>query len=147
MPELPRYHGQMNFGDGPFVLLVEKPGMPEKDIKPGETIGQFKLVDVTTSDITFAWTFNGAVVRRSLDSMIDRSAVAATPASAAADSRSAPPPEPVKSALGAGAMTGFGFKECQANDSSPEGTVDNGYRKILVSNGPFGKSCRWDPVK
>ena len=59
MPELPRYHGQMNLGDGPMALLVEKPGMPEKAIKPGETIGQFKLVDVNTNEITFAWNFNG----------------------------------------------------------------------------------------
>ena len=38
----------MNLGDGPMALLVEKPGMPQKAVKPGETIGQFKLVDVNT---------------------------------------------------------------------------------------------------
>ena len=59
MPALPRFHGQMNLGDGPMALLVEKPGMPEKAIKPGETIGQFKLVDVNTNEITFVWNFNG----------------------------------------------------------------------------------------
>ena len=87
MPELPRYHGQMNLGDGPMALLVEKPGMPEKAIKPGDTIGQFKLVDVNTSEITFAWTFNGELARRSLrelaDNTVPAAAAAAAPAAAA----------------------------------------------------------------
>jgi hypothetical protein len=148
MPDVPRYHGQMNLGDGPMVLLVEKPGMAEKAIKPGEIIGQFKLVDVNTSEITFAWTFNGELARRSLRELAD-SSVAAAPA--APDVRSAAPASapaaPVaKSNLGAGAITGFGFKECIPNDSSPEGTIDGGFRKTIITT-PFGKNCRWDPVK
>ena len=63
MPELPRYHGQMNLGDGPEALLVERPGMAEKALKAGDTIGQFKLVDVNTNEITFEWSFNGTVAR------------------------------------------------------------------------------------
>ena len=148
MPALPGYHGQMNLGDGPMALLVEKAGMAEKAIKPGEIIGQFKLVDVTTSEITFAWTFNGELARRSLREVADSSTAAAgaapdvRPAAAAA---SAPPPA-IKSNLGPGAITGFGFKECIPNDSTPEGTVDGGFRKTITAT-PFGKSCRWDPVK
>ena len=79
MPELPRYHGQMNLGDGPMALLVEKPGMSEKALKPGDTIGQFKLVDVNTSEITFAWMFNGALARRSLRDLADNTVPAARP--------------------------------------------------------------------
>ena len=75
MPELPRYHGQMNLGDGPLALLVEHPGMAEKALKPGDTIGQFKLVDVNTNEITFEWTFNGATVRRTLAQLMDHTAV------------------------------------------------------------------------
>jgi hypothetical protein len=145
MPDLPRFHGQMNLGDGPMALLVEKPGMAEKAIKPGETIGQFKLVDVNTNEITFAWTFNGELARRSLRELADNSVVAAAPEVRAAPAASAPAPV-VKSNTGAGAITGFGFKECLPNDSSPEGTVDGGFRKTVVVT-PFGKSCRWDPVK
>ena len=59
-----------------MALLVEKPGMPEKALKPGETIGQFKLVDVNTNEITFAWTFNGELARRSLRELADNSAPA-----------------------------------------------------------------------
>ena len=148
MPALPGYHGQMNLGAGPMALLVEKPGMPQKAIKPGEIIGQFKLVDINTSEITFAWTFNGEVARRSLREVADNSA----PAAAAADVRpavagpSVPAPPVVASKIGPGPITGFGFKECVPNDSSPEGTVDGGFRKTIITT-PFGKNCRWDPVK
>ena len=145
MPALPGYHGQMNLGDGPMALLVEKPGMAEKAIKPGETIGQFKLVDVNTNEITFAWTFNGELARRSVREVADSSAPAAADARSAAPP-SAPPPPVIRSNMGAGAITGFGFKECIPNDSSPEGTIDGGFRKTIITT-PFGKNCRWDPVK
>jgi hypothetical protein len=145
MPELPRYHGQMNIGDGPMALLVEHPGMPEKALKPGGVIGQFKLVDVNTNEITFAWSFNGSTVRRTLAELADRTA----PAAAAEAPRTANAPAPaapvVKSNLGAGEQTQFGFKTCLPDDSSPEGTVDKGFRKVITQT-PFGKSCRWDPV-
>ena len=147
MPALPGYHGQMNLGDGPMALLVEKPGMPEKAVKPGEIIGQFKLVDVNTSEITFAWTTNGELARRSLREVADSAVSAAAPPSAQpAAVASAPAPPVVQSRTGPGAITGFGFKECVPNDSSPEGTVDGGFRKTIITT-PFGKSCRWDPVK
>ncbi len=146
MPALPGFHGQMNLGDGPMALLVEKPGMPEKAIKPGETIGQFKLVDVNTNDITFAWTFNGQVARRSLRELADNTAAAAVTDTRSSPAASAPPPPAIKSNLGAGEPTAFGFRECLPNDSSPEGTIDRGFRKTIITT-PFGKSCRWDPVK
>src|SRR5450759_4379999 len=147
MPALPLFHGQMNLGDGPMALLVEKSGMPEKAIKPGETIGQFKLVDVNTSEITFAWTFNGELARRSLRELADNTvSAAAAPDMRPAAAASAPAPPVIKSNLGAGAITGFGFKECQPNDSSPEGTIDGGFRKTITRS-PFGQQCKWDPVK
>ena len=147
MPELPRFHGQMNLGDGLIVLLVEKAGMPEKAIKPGETIGQFKLVDVNTSEITFAWTFNGDLVRRSLSSMMDQTAAAVV----GSDAPRSPPPAapqapPIKSVIGPGELTGLGTRICDANDSTPAGTVVNGFRKT-EGRTPFGSFCVWDPVK
>jgi hypothetical protein len=146
MPELPRYHGQMNLGDGPIALLVEHPGMAEKALNTGDVIGQFKLVDVNTNEITFAWTFNGATVRRTLSQLADHTAVAAAEAPRPQNNaQAAPAPPVVKSNLGAGEQTQFGFKQCLPDDSSPEGTVDRGYRKV-ISQTPFGKSCRWDPV-
>ncbi len=146
MPELPRYHGQMNLGDGPMALLVEKPGMQEKALKAGDTIGQFKLVDVNTNEITFAWTFNGELARRSLRELADASAAPAPAADNRPAAAAAPAPPPAPANLGPGPLTGFGFKECIPNDSTPEGTVNGGFRKT-ISTTPFGKSCLWDPVK
>jgi hypothetical protein len=147
MPALPGFHGQMNLGDGPMALLVEKPGMAEKAIKPGETIGQFKLVDVNTNEITFAWTFNGELARRSLREVTDNPA----PAAAAPDTRSspvasAPPPPAIKSAIGPGELTGQGTRLCDVNDNTPAGTVVKGFRKT-EGRTPFGTFCTWDPVK
>ena len=168
MPELPRYHGQMNLdGDGPITMLVEKPGMPEKAIKPGETIGQFKLVDVNTSEITFQWTFNGELARRSLSSLMDRTASSSPPSSsspsslaavslaaagvAESDAKPAPPPAPpqapqVKRPIGPGDATTFGTRACDPNDSTPAGSVVSGFRKT-EGRTPFGAFCVWDPVK
>jgi hypothetical protein len=149
MPELPRFHGQMNLDGDVITLLVEKSGMPEKAIKPGETIGQFKLVDVNTSEITFAWTFNGDLVRRSLSSIMDRIAETG-PAGGSDAPRSqapAPPQAPqIKSAIGPGALTGMGTRICDVNDNTPAGTVVNGFKKT-EGRTPFGAFCVWDPVK
>jgi hypothetical protein len=145
MPALPLFHGQMNLGDGPMALLVEKPGMPEKAIKPGETIGQFKLVDVNTNEITFAWNFNGELARRSLRELADTSAPPASEARPAAASAPAPAPQ-IKSAIGPGELTGQGTKLCDPNDNMPAGTVVGGFKKT-VGRTPFGAFCVWDPVK
>ena len=147
MPALPLFHGQMNLGDGPMALLVEKAGSPEKAIKPGETIGQFKLVDVNTSEITFAWTFNGELARRSLRELADTTQAVVSDSRSSAGASAPPPPPPViKSALGPGEATPYGSKTCLPNDNSPDGTVVGGYRKVSIAT-PFGKSCLWDPVK
>ena len=146
MPALPRFHGQMNLGDGPMALLVEKPGMPEKAIKVGESIGQFKLVDVNTNEITFSWTYNGDIARRSLRELADNTVVAAAPEQRPAVANAPPPPPVVKSVIGPGEMTGLGTRTCDLNDSTPAGTVVNGFRKT-EGRTPFGKFCVWDPVK
>jgi hypothetical protein len=140
MPPLPRYHGTLNLGDGLSTILSENPSSAHREIKPGQRIGQFKLVDVNTVQITFEW--NGEMVRRRLDELTDRTFVA----SAVADSRAASAPAPqVKQATGPGESTAFGFKICTPNDSTPDGTVVGGFRKVSIPT-PFGNACRWDPV-
>jgi hypothetical protein len=146
MPDLPKYHGQMNLGDGPMALLVEKSGMAEKAVKPGDSIGQFKLVDVNTNEITFAWNFNGEIARRSLRELADNSQAAAPAQENRPAAAAAAPPPPVQAQYGPGEITNFGFKTCVPNDTTPEGTVSGGFRKVVTTT-PFGKSCRWDPVK
>jgi hypothetical protein len=146
MPDLPRYHGQMNIGDGPMALLVERPGMAEKAMKPGDTIGQFKLLDVNTNEITFEWSYNGTLVRRTLSQLTDSTPVAPAAEARPANNAPAAPQAPVvKTNLGPGEITQFGFKTCQPDDATPDGTVVQGFRKVTTRT-PFGPSCRWDPV-
>jgi hypothetical protein len=147
MPPLPVYHGQMNIGSGPMASLSEKPNSAGVFLHPGETIGPFKLVDVNSDEITLEW--EGKTIRKNVDELLDRSAQAAA-ASAAVTARpeqpaAPPPPAAAKSATGPGADTGAGFKRCEPNDSTPTGTVVDGYRKV-VNPTPFGEACRWDPV-
>ncbi|HEY7391861.1 MAG TPA: hypothetical protein VH640_25315 [Bryobacteraceae bacterium] len=146
MPPLPVYHGQMNIGSGPMAILSEKANTQHQALHAGESIGQFKLVDVTTEEIDFEW--EGKVIRKKVDELLDRTAASAAAAAAPArtEQPSAPAPTPVaKSAIGPGADTGRGFKVCDPNDNTPVGTVVDGYRKTENAT-PFGKACRWDPV-
>jgi hypothetical protein len=145
MPPLPLYHGQMNIGTGPMASLSEKPASAGVFLHPGETIGPFKLVDVTSDEITLEW--EGKTIRKNVDELLDRSGSQQPAAPAARTEQPATPAAPAvaKSATGPGADTGAGFKRCEPNDSTPAGTVVDGYRKV-VSPTPFGEACRWDPV-
>ena len=148
MPPLPLYHGQMNIGTGPMAILSATASSAHQGLHPGETIGQFKLVDVTSDEITLEW--EGKTIRKNVDELLDRGASQQQAAVTAArtDQPAAPPPPPpaaAKTAMGPGADTGAGFRRCEPNDSTPPGTVVDGYRKV-VSPTPFGEACRWDPV-
>jgi hypothetical protein len=146
MPPLPVYHGQMNIGTGPMAILSMTANGAHQGLHTGETIGPFKLVDVNSDEITLEW--EGKTIRKNVDELLDRSApqqAAAPAAQPVALAPAPPPPAAVKSAIGPGADTGAGFKRCEPNDSTPPGTVVDGYRKV-VSPTPFGDACRWDPV-
>jgi hypothetical protein len=76
MPPLPKYHGSMNL-DGVATAILSVGQDRFREIKPGESIGQFKLVDVNTRDITFEW--NNQQVRKTLDELLDRKIVDNSP--------------------------------------------------------------------
>lgn len=155
MPALPRYYGMMNFGT-PRVILAAAPGAPQKSYAAGDTIGEFKLAAIAQSGLVFEW--DGKQVPAAYAEILDRSSAA--PAEAAPSSSAAPAPAQAASGVKAvsgvtsvasgdanrpGAETGTGIKACQAGDSSPAGAVVDGYRK-LVTETPFGKSCRWERI-
>jgi hypothetical protein len=145
MPPLPVYHGMMNIGDGPAAILSVNATAPQMEIHPGETIGPFKLVDVTSQEIALEW--DGKIIRKTVDEILDRTTRQVV-AEAGAPAPAAPPPpvQPVvKSALGPGDDTGRGYKVCQPNDNTPDDTVVDGYKKVSLRT-PFGNACRWDPV-
>jgi hypothetical protein len=144
MPALPRFHGEMNL-DGIMAVLSETPNSPQKFMKPGETIGEFKLLDVNTQELVFEW--DGQTIHKGLNELTDRGGASSDSRASSSATQAAPPPAaPVfKTPLGPGAATPQGFKMCLPNDSTSEGAVVDGFRKIMLAT-PFGVSCRWDPV-
>jgi hypothetical protein len=147
MPPLPVYHGSMNLGDGPVAIMSTAAGAAHQAIKPGEAIGAFKLVDLTRDDLTLEW--NGQMIRKQLFELQNRSLPQAdTTANVARTEMAAPPPKPAEAPRekGPGELTTFGSKICQPNDSTPDGTVVDGFKKVSIAT-PFGKACVWDPVK
>jgi hypothetical protein len=150
MPALPKFHGAMNL-DGEPVAILSAGDTRFHETKIGQTIGQFKLVDVNTRDITFQW--KDQQVRKSLSELMDRAQAEAQQAGAGTGSGSggaaaqAPPPAPapaVKSQVGpVGETSVFGRRACDPNDSYPDGAVVDGWRKSS-STTPFGKACFWE---
>ena len=144
MPPLPKYHGSMNL-DGVATAILSVGQDRFREIKPGGTIGQFKLVDVNTRDITFEW--NNQQVRKTLDELLERTVVdnSNNNVSAAPAAQAAPPPPPaIKSQIGPiGEASVFGRRACDPNDTYPEGAVVDGWKKTS-STTPFGKACFWE---
>lgn len=142
MPALPRFHGEMNLG-GIMAVLSETPNSPQKFMKPGETIGEFKLLDVNTQELVFEW--DGQTIHKGLNELTDRGAAPADSRGSSAATNAAPPAPVLQTPLGPGAATPQGARLCIPNDSTPEGAVVDGFRKVSLAT-PFGMSCRWDPV-
>lgn len=144
MPALPRYHGQMNL-DGVTAILSERANAPQKSVHLGEQIGDFKLVDVSTQELVFEW--NGQTVHKRLDELLDRDDSGSNVRAASSSAMQAPPPPApvIKTPTGPGDVMPQGFRVCNQNDSTPEGAVVDGFRKVSY-NTPFGPACRWDPI-
>ena len=145
VPALPFYHGQMRLpGEGPIVILSEGAGAAHQAVHPGETIGPFKLVEVTSQELAFEW--GDKIIRKNLDDLIDRSGAAASaPPVAAVSARPNAAPAP-KSQVGPGQDLNPEVKACVPNDSYEDGAVVDGYRKT-VTRSPFGQACQWNQVK
>jgi mannose-6-phosphate isomerase-like protein (cupin superfamily) len=45
-----------------------------------------------------------------------------------------------------GADVGEGYRSCLPNDNSPNGTLADGYRKVVTTS-PFGVSCGWEKTQ
>jgi hypothetical protein len=145
MPLLPSARGVMAFGGTPIVMLSEKAGAPAKGYRPGEKVGEFKLLAVNNTHILFEW--EGLRVLRRLEDITDKSAApaeapaAATTAAAAAAPQVVAPTRPTP-----GVQLGAETKACVPGDNSPPGTMADGYRKVVTQT-PFGASCRWELAK
>lgn len=151
MPPLPVYRGMMNL-DGVSAIMSVSANAPQQEIRPGEMIGPFKLVEVGEREITLEW--DGKAIHKTMDELSDHGGAASEsqnrPAAQDRAARTvvpvAPPPPVAKTPIGPGQDTGRGNRVCDNNDSYPNGAVVDGYRKI-ISPTPFGPQCRWDPVR
>lgn len=156
MPPLPFFHGLMDLGNGPTIILSEKSGAPHRGYHPGEKIGEFTIAAVSQDTVEFQW--DGKPVRRRFDELVDRNPQAAAPPAAGQGTAAVPPPatapaaDSPKSAVissttkgGPGPGQAGEIRPCQADDTSPPGTVTDGYKKV-VSRTPFGPVCRWEPL-
>jgi hypothetical protein len=146
MPALPLFHGVMNLGDGPTAILSEKKGAPHRDFRPGEQIGEFKLVAVNREEIVLEW--DGQQIRKRLEELQDTNTPAPASGNTAAQATApaAPPAAPAQAKPEPGVDVGQGVRACQSGDNSPPGTVANGMRKRTQSS-PFGERCWWEPAQ
>jgi hypothetical protein len=167
-PPFPYAYGLIDFGDGPFVLLAEKPQAPQKRYRPGDRVGGFTLVAVSGKEIIFEWdgkqfpkTFEELRPKEASEapSSSPAPAPAAVVSPAASESNPAPAPrgpttpqdvvEQIQRRAadgGPGINVGGLERPCAPGDTAPPGTVQGGYRKV-VSASPFGQKCFWVPVR
>lgn len=159
MPPLPLVYGVLGLPSGTKAIMAEKKGAESKPVKSGDTVGEFKIVSLDTKNVVFDW--DGKQISKNMDDLIDRSEPAPGAASQGAAAAARGPaviaapaaPPPVKQAQAA-APTGPGKAEagkpdrpCVPGDTSPNGTVTDGY-KLSFMPSPFGRmACHWTPVQ
>lgn len=145
MPPLPVVQGLMNLGS-PSIIMSERPGAGQKTYHAGDKVGAFTLVAFDSEKVVLDW--EGERLERTLDELIEK----VPPPNAAAQASPlagvpAQAPAPAQAeAKGPGGDIGGGYRGCIPNDSTPSGTVRDGVRKVEIVT-PFGKSCRWEPVR
>lgn len=148
VPPMPVLYGVMDLGDGPVVILSEKQGGVNRGYSLGEKVGDFTLVALDNDELVLGW--EGQEIRKKLLELRPKPGTPAPPAAIAAAAAS--PGAVVQSvtaladAAGPGPQVTANMRACVAGDTSPAGTVKDGYRKVL-SQTPFGSNCRWEPVK
>ncbi len=153
VPPLPQYHGQMAIGDPVVFLSIDSKG-DQKSYRAGEKVGPFELVKFDRDQITLAW--GGKTIERKLRDLAPKEEAAAqTKAAAAAATPASSGPVALGSATNLaadkkdsvlGTDTGAGNFTCVAGDTSPAGTVKDGYKKN-ITHGMFGEVCFWEKVK
>jgi len=144
VPAFPRFYGVMNLGDGMMAILSDAPGR-QRPFRTGDKVGEFKLVEIASDTLVFEW--DQKKLSKKFTELSERSEpTAADTTPRAATPGPAPPPLAAQAKPGPGADMGGGMAACGPNDPSPAGTVIDGKRKV-VTESPFGRVCRWEPVK
>ncbi len=151
MPDLPAYYGTMAlFGDP--VILLSLPKGPQKKYHAGDKVGPFQLVSFNREKVIFDW--DGKTVERRPEELKEKEsaqlqqqaaaegpAVVVQPVKFIAD----PPPDAPKVSEKIGKDNGGGIRMCVQGDTTPVGTVIDGYKKVITTN-MFGQTCMWQQV-
>jgi hypothetical protein len=151
-PPLPSYHGMMDFGDpqGPIALITESASPGHQEVHAGEMIGSFKLVSFNRQEMTLDW--EGRVIHKRLNeggsepAKVKVSAVEPLTKNGVIPGQAPPQQEAVQpqtAQLGPGANVSDSVRACQPNDSTPTGTVVDGYTKIVRPSVVGGSQCFW----
>ncbi len=155
-PPLPSYHGMMDFGDpqGPIALITENDAPGHEEVHAGEMVGGFKLVAFNRQEMTLEW--DGRIIHKRLNEGGSEPAKAKAaavepittngviPGQAAPDT--GPQPQQQATQLGPGVEVTDTTKACQQNDSTPAGTVADGYRKVTRVTALGTVQCFWSAV-
>jgi hypothetical protein len=146
LPTLPKYHGQMGFGE-PVILLSL--GGDQHGYRAGEQVGEFKIASFDREKIALEW--NNKTIERKLDEL-----VAPAEPGPVASSGAPSPPSPIanvarseperKADSGPGEQETDTLRACVSGDRSPAGTIVNGWKKVSM-NTMFGQACHWELVK
>jgi hypothetical protein len=145
-PPFPVARGVMIWGDlPPTIVLSNKGANDQRGYHPGEMIGEWKIAALDDKFIVLQW--RDKEFKKRIDELMDR-----TPIQIAEPAPAAAPPAPAankslsESKSVQGAEMGAGVRACSPQDPLPNGTVMQGYKKV-VSQTPFGSVCRWEPVQ
>ena len=141
MPPLPQVAGVMGLPSGMMALMSEKPEIRPHGVRINEIVGDFKVVAITPQEISFEW--DGQRINRKVEDLLAR---APTPAAAAVGQAVTGIPLPPAPAKPTDIVIGAGVKACAPGDTSPAGTIADGYKKISEAT-PFGNACRWVPAQ
>jgi len=143
-PARPLYYGQMGLGEPVAFLSAEKGG--QKGFHVGDKVGPFKLVAFNRDTITFEW--KDKTLQYPLAELKPKNTppaqAAALPAGQAASSTPVIGISTEKTPV-LGPQNGA-TRGCVVGDSSPSGTVKDGYKKSIVP-GMFGPMCQWEPIQ
>lgn len=153
MPPLPVVYAVVGLPSGLKAIMAERSGAPSKSVHAGDEIGEFKILALDLRKIKLEW--NGKEIDKDVDDLADHSGGAAA-STASAVTQTGPavaaPPAASKPATSAalGAETGTQdapSRTCTSGDTSPVGTVVDGYKKTGTAT-PFGvMNCSWVPNK
>jgi hypothetical protein len=147
VPPFPAAFGVMNLGSGPVVLLSEKAGAASRGYSIGEKVGEFTLIALEGDELVLEW--DGKQIRKRLQDLKPQPGThAAAEAATTPAAGSAAPAVTVSAPVVAGpdVKVSDDLRACVPGDTTPAGTVRDGYRK-LVTQTPFGNACRWELVK